>query len=167
MKVGIYGGSFNPFHEGHLKVIENVLEDRLVDEVWIVPCKRNPLKKDYEYWTDDKRLESIWDKVGGLVNVRVMLTELENDKEVTYTSETLKEFSEKYPQHRFCLIIGADEWMVFNKWKRWGWIIDNFKIYVHPRHGWDYDDAGFENVKYLKEFESLNISATEIRNKTK
>lgn len=162
-KIGIYGGSFNPFHEGHMKVIDNILNENIVDEVWIVPCKRNPLKKDYKYLTDDERLESIWSYVKELSKVRVMCTELEIDSDKTFTSTTLKEFSEKYPEYDFYLIIGADEWQVFNLWKDYGWILDNFKIIVHPRQGYKYIDGGFKNAIYLDNVESLNISATEIR----
>lgn len=161
--IGIYGGSFNPFHDGHKKVIENILNENILYKIFVIPCKQNPLKQKSDYLNDEERLIKIYSEIAHLDNVFVLQDELKRDSEVTYSWITIRDLKEKYPNKEFYLIIGSDEWNQFKLWRNWEWILNNVKVLVHPRKGYKptwYDD----NMIYLDNLGSLDISSTDIRN---
>ena len=138
--VGVLGGSFSPVHKGHLEVARTVVERGLVDEVWLMPCRRNPLKDGSTTMPDAERLRLLnkaADYYNGLMEreaVMVKDTEL-GMPEPSFTADTLRKLSVEYPGIELRLITGADSYINFNRWKEWRWIEANFRPIVYPRPG--------------------------------
>lgn len=169
IRVGIYGGSFDPFHDGHKQVIKNILDADLVDKVIVIPCKQNPLKghqpsKSYERIY---KIREYIEEFGSKCEINT--SELcKSSNEPSYTYDTLLNIMYKYwvkhdrIRYDYYLIIGVDEWNVFQKWKNYDWILKNVDVLVHPRPGiepkWEH-----YRMKYLKDFECKDISSTQIR----
>ncbi len=131
-KIGLYFGTFNPIHSGHLVIANYMVEESDLDEVWMVVTPHNPLKKK----------KSLLDDIHRLTMVRIALEPYSKLKASTiefdlpqpnYTVNTLVHLEEKYPDHSFCLIMGEDNLKNFHKWKNYDVILDNYDIYVYPR----------------------------------
>jgi nicotinate-nucleotide adenylyltransferase len=160
MKIGLYFGSFNPIHVGHL-IIANVLYDRTdLDEVWFVVSPQNPFKKQQSLIHEFDRLRMVELAIGDHFHFRASDVEFRMPKP-SYTIDTLTYLSDQYPQHQFCLFLGSDNLTHFQKWKNHQAILDNYEIFVYPRPG---EAKGFEHPK-IKTIEAplLDISATFIR----
>lgn len=165
MNKAIYGGSFDPFHEGHKQVIKNVLSKKLVDKIIVIPCKQNPLKTHKpNFQTPSEKLNYIkgyTKEFGDKCEVSDMEISKDSD-EPSYTSITLQNLM-KNNSDKYFVIIGTDEWNVFQKWKNYEWILNNTIVIVHPRPGIE-PNWYHEKMIYLKDVECINISSTEIRN---
>lgn len=170
MKVaGVFGGSFSPFHEGHLNVADGVLKEGLVDEVWLMPCKRNPLKDGTTTFPNSERLREI-ESIAGRYNeergqdlLKVCGLELEMP-EPSYTFRTLEELQKRNPEKEFRLIVGADSYLDFHKWRNYEWIQTNFRPIVYPRPGYEIK-AVDPRWTLLSDVAEIDISSTEIRNR--
>lgn len=135
----VFGGSFSPVHTGHMAVARGVVERGLADDVWLMPCRRNPLKAAV-LMDDISRLRLLRQaadytnrRLGG---ERIKVSELELEMPApSYTSETLKALTEKYPDRGFRLVVGADSYLDFHRWRNWEWIVENFAPIVYPRPG--------------------------------
>ncbi|WP_215226275.1 nicotinate (nicotinamide) nucleotide adenylyltransferase [Echinicola shivajiensis] len=160
MKVGLFFGSFNPIHIGHL-IIANVMQDRTdLDEVWFVVSPQNPFKKRKALLHEFDRLRMVELAIEGNFNFRAKDVEFHMPKP-SYTVDTLTYLSDKYPQNEFKLIIGGDNLTHFHKWKNSEQILENYGLYVYPRPG---ESIEFEhkNVRFV-EAPLIDISATFIR----
>lgn len=171
MKKAIYGGSFDPFHEGHKQVIKNILSKNLVDKIIVIPCRQNPLKS-YKptFQTPSQKLDYIRKQIKEFGDkCEVSTTELLKwSNEPSYTSVTLRDlmyddFKRNFVNsHEYFVIIGVDEWNVFKQWKNYEWILNYSKVIVHPRPGieptWDH-----HKMIYLKDAECIDISSSQIR----
>lgn len=170
LKIGIYGGSFNPIHYGHIGVAKYVKDHTDLDEVWLMVTPNNPLK-------DSKILAPEWDR---FVQVSEVVKDIPgviaSDFEFylprpSYTADTLRELVSTYPNCEFSLIIGEDSLELLTKWKNYEYIVNNFIIYVYPRHGCDnakiFNIPAYPNIKILYDAPYIDISSTEIRNKLK
>ena len=159
MKLGIYMGSFNPPHKGHIKVVNYLLEEKIVDKVLIVPT--------LSYW-DKTNLADIKDRIN-------MLKFYENDKisidtknnKYVYTIELVKVLEKEYPKDTLYLIIGADNIVSFDKWKDYKELL-KYKIIVMNRDNMDVNPyvnkLGKDNFIILNNYPYIKISSTEIRN---
>ena len=168
MTVGIFGGSFDPIHEGHVNLAKYVLDHSDLDEVWLMVSPLNPLKQQGYVATNEQRLEMARLAVEGLPGIRV--SDFEFHLPIpSYTYKTLTELKQAYPDIDFRLIIGGDNWANFEKWKNPDEILSEFGIIVYPRPGeslMSVSENGkrkTENVIILDAAPQMPISSTEIR----
>ena len=153
----IFGGSFNPIHNGHIALAKAVLEQCHVDEVWLMVSPQNPLKRDNSDLLDDnQRLEMALKALKDVEGVRACDYEFHLPKP-SYTWNTLQHLSKDYPDNTFILLIGGDNWAHFERWRHWQDILRHHNIIVYPRD----KHAGTIDVPLL------DVSSTEIRRRVK
>src|SRR4030042_6582715 len=132
LKVGLYFGSFNPIHIGHIAIAGYMLEFTTLEEVWFVVSPHNPLKKKERLLDNYQRLHMANLAIGN--NDRIRASDIEFKLPVpSFTIDTLTYLEEKYPDHKFFLIMGEDNLYTLNKWKNAEELVRNFPIYVYPR----------------------------------
>jgi nicotinate-nucleotide adenylyltransferase len=132
--IGLLFGSFNPVHTGHLALANYFLEFSELDEVRFVVSPHNPLKDEELLLPASERLKMMQMAVEDVPGLSVSDEEFYLPKP-SYTVDTLKFFSQKYPDDEFILIIGEDNLVVFDQWKDYQYILDHYKIYVYNRSG--------------------------------
>ena len=161
-KTGLFFGSFNPIHIGHLMIAEYMLEFTDLDEVWFVVSPHNPLKEKKTLLTDHHRLTLV--RIATEDNAKFKVSDIEfKMTQPSYTVKTLAYLAEKYPDKKFVLLMGADNLGILHKWKNYEQIINNNEIYVYPRPGVDLKNLKlYPNVK-LTEAPLLEISSQFIR----
>jgi 8-oxo-dGTP diphosphatase len=158
MNIGLYGGSFNPVHNGHVAVVREILAKNLVDQVWVVPCKNHAFKKDLASPND--RIKMLNYAFSGIKNVRIDLQEI-NSNHTNYTSETLEQFKKLY-SHNFQLIVGADALNDLSEWHNATYIKDNAKFIAVNRSGYNINDDVKQNLSAIVSPVS-NLSSSEVR----
>lgn len=167
MKIGIYGGSFNPIHFGHIGLAQWVIEHTDLDELWLMVSPNNPLKDKNILADEQDRLleakeaiEQLGDKGIGIVVSDFEFTL----PRPTYTANTLRELQKQYPEHDFTLIIGEDNLEIFDKWREYQYILDNYRIFVYPRHDCSpYSLPTAKDLQVLSEAPYFDISSTYLR----
>jgi nicotinate-nucleotide adenylyltransferase len=133
-KVGLYFGSFNPIHIGHMAIAGYMTEFTPLDQVWFVVSPHNPLKKKETLLDDNQRLHMTWLAIGE--NNKFRASDIEfRLPQPSYTVDTLASLTEKHPGHRFSLIMGEDNLYTLHKWKNGEYLVKNYTIYVYPRPG--------------------------------
>ena len=132
MKVGLYFGTFNPIHVGHL-IIANYMADYTdLDQVWLVVSPQNPLKEKKSLLADYHRIALVREGIHD--NPKLRTSDIEFKLPIpSYTSNTLAHLKENYPENDFALIMGEDNLRTFHKWKNHEWILENYRLYVYPR----------------------------------
>lgn len=138
MKIGILGGSFNPIHTGHAILANYITQHTDIEQLWLMVSPQNPLKDNLAQSYDVHRLamaELVARKCDNVITSGFEFTL----PRPSYTIDTLRALKEKFPQHEFVLIIGADNWNVFNRWKNHDEILKSHKIMIYPRQGFDID----------------------------
>ena len=135
LKTGIFGGTFNPVHIGHLALANYLCEYEDLDEVWFLVTPQNPFKKNVHLLDDHIRLEMVEAAIAGYSRFRASDFEF-NLPRPSYTVDTLQKLSETYPEREFALIIGADNWAKFDQWKSPEEILRKYQIMVYPRPGY-------------------------------
>ena len=131
-KVGLYFGTFNPIHVGHLIIANYMADYTELDEVWLVVSPQNPLKQKKTLLADYHRLALA--RVAIEDNTKVQVSDIEfNLAKPSFTAHTLIHLEEKYPEYTFALIMGEDNLRTLHKWKNYESILSNHKIYVYPR----------------------------------
>ncbi|MBT8233982.1 MAG: nicotinate-nucleotide adenylyltransferase [Saprospiraceae bacterium] len=162
MKVGLYFGSFNPVHVGHMIIANHMVNNTDMDQLWMVVSPHNPLKQKKTLAKDYDRLHLLNLAIGDLTNIKASDIEFKLPKP-SYTIDTMVYLEEKYPQHQFCLIMGGDNLASFHKWKNYEKLLENYPIYVYRRPNYDLPEiASHENI-ILEEAPLLDISASFIR----
>ncbi|MBI4946689.1 MAG: nicotinate-nucleotide adenylyltransferase [Bacteroidetes bacterium] len=132
MKIGLFFGSFNPIHIGHMVIANYMAEFLDIDQVWLVVSPHNPLKEKKSLSDARQRLMAVKKAVGK--NQKINVSDIEFFlPQPSYTINTLEALNKKYPQHKFILIIGSDNLHTFHKWKEYKKILSDYKIYVYPR----------------------------------
>jgi len=133
-KIGLYFGSFNPVHIGHIAIAGYMTEFAGLDQVWFVVSPHNPLKKKETLLADNQRLYMVQLAIGE--NSRLKVTDIEFRLPVpSYTIDTLIWLNEKHPGNQFCLVMGEDNLNTLHKWKNASELIQKYQIYVYPRPG--------------------------------
>ncbi|KAA6349856.1 Nicotinate-nucleotide adenylyltransferase [termite gut metagenome] len=132
MKTGVFCGSFNPVHIGHLALANYLCEYEELDEIWFMVTPQNPLKRQFDLLNDNIRIELVETAIGEYPRFRASTFEFHLPFP-SYTINTLDKLKEEYPQRTFFLIIGSDNWVVFDKWKEWKRIIAENKILIYQR----------------------------------
>lgn len=148
IRTGIFGGSFNPIHNGHISLAQQLKEREGLDEVWLMVSPLNPLKHADDLLDDEARLEMARKALEGVEGIIASDFEMHLPRP-SYTWNTLQALSQDYPEREFVLMIGGDNWQLFDKWYHADDIKKNYQIVVYTRTP---GDAGF-----------IDISSTEIR----
>ncbi len=133
MKVGIYGGSFNPVHFGHVGLAKWVIEHTDLDELWLLVSPNNPLKDVHILAPEQERLEGVREAIKGIPGLKASDFEFSLPRP-SYTANTLRELQKAYPDYEFTLVIGEDNLAIFPQWREYEFILENFRIFVYPRH---------------------------------
>ena len=165
-KVGIFGGSFNPIHIGHLALANYLCEFSHLDEVWFMVSPQNPLKRNDKLWDDELRLELARLATEDYPKFKVCDIEFQLPRP-SYTIHTLNALKEAYPGHEFTLLIGADNWKLFPHWKASDEIIAHHKVLVYPRPGYEIDESMLPVNVQLVNTPLLEVSSTFIRESLK
>lgn len=165
MKIGLYFGSFNPIHIGHLIVAQHVLDNTEIDKLWFVVSPQNPFKPSKTLLNEYDRLDLV--KLAIEDNFRMETCDIEFKlPKPSYTVDTLAYLKEKYPTHDFSVIMGSDSYQNLDKWKNAALLLDQYNFIVYPRPGFEVDPKN-EKTTILEGTPSLEISASLIRNNIK
>ena len=162
MKIGLFFGTFNPIHVGHLVVAGYMTEFTDLKEVWFVVSPQNPMKTEQHLLNENQRLALVNLAVGNHPKLKINDIEFSLSKP-SYTIETLAHFSEKYPEHEFVLILGTDNLTTFNKWKNFEQILERYSLYVYPRPGFSGGKLSSHAKIKITSAPMLEISSTFIR----
>lgn len=167
MNIGVFSGSFNPIHIGHLVLANYITEFSDIDELWFLVTPQSPWKENKGLLEESLRYEMTKIAVEGYPKLQVSDIEFSLPKP-SYTVDTFKELRKKYPENSFSLIIGADNWESFDKWKDYDQILYRHKIYVYPRQGYSTSVSSKlrENVEILNS-PVIEVSSTFIRDSIK
>ena len=161
MKIGLYFGSFNPVHTGHLIIANHVLNETDLQKIWFVVSPQNPFKPSSTLLNEYDRLHLVQKAIEG--DDRLKASEIEFTlPKPSYTSHTLAYLSEKYPSHQYTIIMGSDSFQNLSKWKNADVIIANYSIFVYQRPQFAVTDHLGAKVTILNA-PLLEISATHIR----
>ena len=168
MRIGIYGGSFNPIHRGHTELAASIVRQGLVDELWLLVSPLNPLKRDaasdiaeYEHRLNMARLAT-----EGIEGVKV--SDFERHLPIpSYTITTLGALCNAYPEHEFVLVIGADNWERFPRWYRAREIIRSYPILIYRRPGCQMDETALPSSVQVVDTPLYDVSSTQIRDSVK
>lgn len=163
MKVGLYFGSFNPIHHGHLLIASYVLNHTGLQQVWFVVSPQNPLKPAASLLNEYHRLHLVKLAVEGEKNLRASDIEFKLPKP-SYTIDTLTYLQEKYPNHEFSVIMGSDSFQNLPKWKNSQWLLKNYPIYIYTRPGYE-TLPDYREAREIHKLDAplLPISSTGIR----
>jgi len=176
-KVGLFFGSFNPIHVGHLIIAEHMADHTDLDEVWFVVSPHNPHKEKKSLLQDYHRMSLVREAI--VDNFKLKASNIEfNLPQPSYTVDTLAYLKEKHPDTTFALIFGEDNLYTFHKWKNYEHILENYKIYIYPRpvtyherlmnepnKGSEFYDH--KNICFLENGPVMKISASQIRHSIK
>jgi len=168
MNIGLFFGSFNPIHIGHLIIANHLVEHSDIDQIWFVVTPHNPHKKKTSLLSDNHRLTMVNIAVEEYKNL--VSCNIEFDlPQPNYTVNTLVVLNEKYPEHSFSLIMGEDNLKSFHRWKNNEVILENHQIYVYPRIANGTVNSKFSNHKKIHTIDApiVEISATLIRSSIK
>ena len=161
MKIGLYFGSFNPIHTGHLIIANHILNETDLQKIWFVVSPQNPFKPSSTLLNEYDRLHLV--QIAIEKDDRLKASEIEFSlPKPSYTSHTLAYLSEKYPTHQFRIIMGSDSFQNLGKWKNADFIISNYPIIIYRRPGFEVTETKGAKVTIM-DAPLLEISATFIR----
>lgn len=165
MKIGLYFGTFNPVHVGHLIIANHLVEYSDLDEIWMVVTPLSPHKKKSSLLDNHHRFELVYEATKDYKKIKPSDIEFKLSQP-NYTVNTLAHITEKYPQHEFSLIMGEDNLKGFHKWKNYETILEHHHIYVYPRVSEGSIKTQFDNNEKVHRVEAplIQISSTLIRN---
>lgn len=159
---GIYGGSFNPIHLGHVRLAKALSDSGLVDEMWLLVSPQNPFKVNEVLLDDEERLHLALLAVNDVPGVEVCDREFSLPRP-SYMYNTLQVLSQENPEREFVLVIGADNWERFPAWYRSSDILSDYRIIIYPRPGYILQDVP-QNIT-IADTPLFDISSTDIRNR--
>lgn len=162
MKIGLFGGTFDPIHVGHIGLAERFVAELHLDEVWLLVTPQNPWKRNSLLSDDDFRLQLVRKAVKGKEGLVASDYEFHLPKP-SYTYQTLRRLREDYPGVEFLLLIGADNWVKFDHWAEHEEILANHHIAVYPREGYDIDESRLPENVHVLDAGRYDVSSTEIR----
>ena len=164
MKIGLYFGTFNPIHVGHLIIANHLAEYSDLDEIWMVVTPHNPLKKKSTLLENHHRFELVYRATENYPKIKPSDIEFKLPQP-NYTVHTLAHISETHPDKEFCLIMGEDNLKGFHKWKNYQTILEHHHIYVYPRISDGEVETEFTNHPKIHKVDApvVQISSTMIR----
>ena len=160
--IGIFGGSFNPIHNGHIALAKAFLEKENLNEVWFMVSPQNPFKVNQQLLADHLRLELVRKAIADNPHFRASDYEFQLPKP-SYTWNTLQHLSHDYPTHRFTLLVGGDNWAAFDRWYHAEDILSSYKIVVYPRRGQEIDKSTLPTNVSLLQTRLIDVSSTDVR----
>lgn len=167
LKVGLYFGSYNPIHIGHLAIANYMAEYTDIDQLWFVVSPQNPHKKKANLLDDYQRLEMVHRAVEGDDRLRASNIEFSLPKP-SYTIYTLAYLNEQHPGYLFKIMMGSDNLESFHKWKNYEMIVENYGVIVYPRPGFDKSKVkNHKNITIVENAPLMEISSSFIRNAIK
>ena len=161
-RIGIFGGSFNPVHIGHVALARQIQQAAQLDEVWLMVSPQNPLKQASSLLNDRTRYALAAIALRGDERVKASDYELRLPKP-SYTWNTLQHLKQDHPDCSFILIIGGDNWELFQRWYRADDIIAEFPIVVYPRRGSNLSEESLPQSVTVVETEFIDVSSTMVR----
>ncbi|GIK83452.1 MAG: nicotinate-nucleotide adenylyltransferase [Patescibacteria group bacterium] len=165
MKIALFGGAFDPPHIGHKVVADSLIQNKIVDEVWFVPVFKHPWADRYgkQQLTDyDARVKMLNLTAESIKNSKKI--KVEHFKEVSFTYDTLKYFSERLPQHEFCWVMGSEYLDRFDDFLKGHPRLIDFTFYIYPRAGYQLNESLRKpNMIFLTDMPEVTASSTEIR----
>ena len=167
MRIGLFGGSFNPIHNAHIALAKTICKEAKLDEVWFMVSPQNPLKQAEDLLGENERYEMVKlaleseEKVLKASNYEFHL------ERPSYTWKTLRALKKDFPQHEFSLIIGGDNWVRFPRWAHSEEILANHNIYIYPREDSDINEALLPENVHLVHTPKINITSTMLREMVK
>ena len=168
MRIGLYFGTFNPIHIGHLIIANHMAEYSGLDQIWMMVTPHNPLKKKDTLLDDYQRLQLVFLATEDYPKVKPSDFEFKLPQP-NYTVNTLSHLKDKYPTYEFSLIMGEDNIKTFHKWKNYEIILENHDIYVYPRISSEAENSEFKNQPKIHIINApiVEISSTFIRENIK
>ena len=168
MKIGLYFGTFNPIHVGHMIIANHLAEHSDLDQIWMIVTPHNPLKEKKTLLDDYQRLHLVHLATEDYPKIKPSDFEFKLPQP-NYTVNTLAHLQDKFPKHEFSLIMGEDNLKNFHKWKNYQTILANYEVYVYPRISADFDNFEFKNHPKVHVINApiVEISSTFIRENIK
>lgn len=168
MKIGLYFGTFNPIHVGHLIIANHMAEHSGLEQIWMVVTPHNPLKQKNTLLDDRQRLHMVRLATEDYPKIKPSDIEFQLPQP-NYTVHTLAHLKDKFPQHGFSLIMGEDSLKSLHKWKNYDYLLENHDIYVYPRLSAEMGNGEFDNHPRIHKIDApvIEISATFIRDNIK
>ncbi|MBQ8531144.1 MAG: nicotinate-nucleotide adenylyltransferase [Parabacteroides sp.] len=162
IKTGIYSGSFNPIHIGHLALANWLCEYTELDELWFLVTPHNPLKEKSDLMDDQLRLKLVQRAIADYPKFKASDFEF-SLPQPTYSVYTLQALEQAYPNREFYFIMGADNWKYISRWYKYETILSNYPIFVYPRKGFEIEIP--ESYPHIKKVDAplIEISSTFIR----
>jgi nicotinate-nucleotide adenylyltransferase len=161
MEIGLFFGSFNPIHNGHLIIANHILNETELDKIWFIISPQNPFKESNSLLNTYDRLHLVARATENDARMKPSDIEFSLPKP-SYTSTTLAFLNEKHPDHQFSIIIGSDSFQNLSKWKNFGYIVKNYQIIIYKRPGFEVINPLGAKVQVM-DAPLLEISATYIR----
>ena len=163
MRIGIFGGSFNPIHVGHISLARQLRQLAGLDEVWLMVSPQNPLKQGSNDLLDDRlRYQLARIALHGKEGIKACDYELHLPKP-SYTWNTLQHLRQDFPNNTFVLLIGGDNWQHFHRWYKADDIMREYQMVVYPRRGSETGTTTLPSTVKIVNTELIDISSTEIR----
>lgn len=164
MRIGIFGGSFDPIHIGHAIIAQHIVSSGAVDQLWLMVSPLNPLKADKErHVADSDRLRMVEMVSRPMEGVETSAFEFTMPRP-SYTIDTLNALQEKFPDDEFYLVIGGDNWQVFEKWRNSEEILAKYHVLIYPRLGYDIEiPSELKDRVTLVDAPIIELSSTQIR----
>jgi nicotinate-nucleotide adenylyltransferase len=164
LKIGLYFGTFNPIHIGHLAIANHMAEYSDLEKIWMVITPHNPFKKKSSLLDNHQRYQMVQRALEDYDKMEASTIEFDLPQP-NYTVNTLAHLSEKYPEHDFCLIMGEDNLKSLHKWKNFETILEFHEIYVYPRIAEGVVETQFDNHPKIHSVDApiMEISSTAIR----
>lgn len=153
MKTGLFFGSFNPIHIGHMAIANYMVAFTDIQQVWFVVSPHNPLKEKKTLLSDTHRLRLVREAIADDTRFKASNIEFKLPQP-SYTINTLAYLKEKYPAKQFALIIGADNLQTFHKWKNYQEILKQYELYVYPRHNYSPSPSRLREALWRSKVES-------------
>lgn len=167
IRTGIYGGSFNPIHRGHIELGQFICNQGYVDELWFLVSPQNPFKKAAnDLLEDQRRLQLAQIAVKNEARLQVCDIEFRLPRP-SYMYKTMEALEDAYPDRCFTLIIGADNWLAFDRWAEYQSLLAKYDILVFPRTGYPVQETEMPDRVQLLPSPIIDVSATEIRERIK
>lgn len=168
MKIGLYFGTFNPIHIGHLTLANHLAEHSDLDKIWFIVTPHSPFKKKSSLLDNRQRFEMVYRATEDYEKLEP--SDIEFDlPQPSYTINTITHLQEKYPNHEFALIMGEDNLKSFHKWKNYELILKHHHIYVYPRISEGKIETQFDNHNKIHKVDApvMELSSTFIRKSIK
>lgn len=162
MKIGLYFGSFNPVHHGHLIIANFIVQQTGIDQVWLVVSPQNPLKQSGSLLNEYNRLYLVQIAIEDEPSLKASDIEFRLPKP-SYTIDTLTYLQEKYPSHEFSVVMGSDSYQNLPAWKNYKQLLSNYQVIVYERPGFEIKNIHEQSNTIILKAPLLEISSTYIR----